>query len=229
MSLKAGKNTQLSQDGRRVTALIAGQVAFEGGLVSVAAIQDIRGNVDFSTGNIHARGSVIVRGDVAAGFRIQADGNIDVHGLVEGAQLSAGGDVVIRKGVFGHDVGTVEAGGDVFAKFTDRTTIRAGRDVVISSESMTSDIEAGRGVKCEGSHGCIIGGRVRAADSVAATTIGSRLGVCTTITAGTAVIGTKVVFGGVRLTINGAQLEVMDAERAARFIEEDGAVVRGQV
>jgi hypothetical protein len=40
------------------------------------------------------------------------------------------------------------------------------------------------------------------------------------------VVGTKVVFAGVRLTINGAALEVVDTERASRFVEAEGAVVR---
>jgi hypothetical protein len=86
--------------------------------------------------------------------------------------------------------------------------------------------EDGRRVKCEGPHGNIVGGHVTAAETVTATTIGSRIGVTTHVTAGVAVAGTRAIYAGVRLVVHGAKHEVLDTENVAYFVEKDGTVVR---
>ena len=183
-SLRAGKSTVLSADGRSLRSTITGQVVLVDGVVNVEPVVDIKGDVDFKTGNIESLGSVVVHGNVADGFHIKAKGNIDVQGMVESAHLEAKGDIVIRKGILGKGVATVSAGGDVVAKFVDRATVCAGRDAIIGGEILTSTVRAGRRVKCEGGHGNIIGGSVHAQESVSASTIGSRIGVATVIAIG---------------------------------------------
>jgi uncharacterized protein (DUF342 family) len=226
--LKGGKNTQLSEDGRTLSATVAGQVLFSAGVASVEPVLLVKGNVDFKTGNIDSRGSVVVRGDVTEGFHVHADGNLEVHGLVEAANLSAHGDVVIHRGVLGRGAATIAARGDVFAKFLDQVTVRAGRDAIVSGEILTSDVTAGRQVTCAAMRGGIVGGEVTAGDTITAASIGSRIGIPTFVTAGLSVVG-RVVFAGVRLTVNGAHLEVLDPEHGIRFVEKDGVVVRESV
>jgi uncharacterized protein (DUF342 family) len=226
VTLQAGKNTLLSEDGCSLTAAIAGQVLFAAGVASVEPVLEIRGNVDFKTGNIDSQGSVIVRGDVTEGFHVTAQGNIDVHGLVEAATLRAKGDIIVHKGVLGKGAASLQAGGDVFAKFVDRVKLRAGRDAIIGGEILTSEVRAGRLVKCEGARGSIVGGHVSAVETITAATIGSRLCVSTFVNAGAMVTGTNAVYPGVRVTVKGATLEVQDLEHAARFVEKEGEVVR---
>lgn len=226
VELRAGKNTTLSPDGTQLTAAIAGQVLFSAGLASVEAVLEVRGNVDFKSGNIHAKGSVVIRGDVTAGFLVHAEGNVDIHGLVECAEVRAKGDVVVHKGVLGKDTAKIDAGGDVFAKFLDRVTVHAGRDAVIGGEILTSRVKAARHVKCAGARGSIVGGHVIAGETISAATLGSRLGVETKVVAPLAVICTQAVYPGVRLRIREAKLEIQDREGATRFGAADGVVVR---
>ena len=59
-------------------------------------------NVDFSTGNVKFEGSVRVLEDVAVGMKIKATGDVIVGGMVDAAEIEAGGDVTVARGVIGH-------------------------------------------------------------------------------------------------------------------------------
>ncbi|MEM0515490.1 FapA family protein [Pseudoalteromonas sp. YIC-827] len=60
------------------------------------------GEVNVKSGHIDFNGSVLVTQGVAPGMRVTAKGDITVLGTVESAELSAGGDICIKQGVFGH-------------------------------------------------------------------------------------------------------------------------------
>ena len=68
-------------------------------------------------GNINFTGSVVIHGDVLEGYSVKAKGDITVMGIVEGARLSAGGDILLHKGMRGMRTGVLEAEGDITAKF----------------------------------------------------------------------------------------------------------------
>ncbi len=55
---------------------------------------------------------------------------IEVHGYVEGAELIAGKDIVLRNGMQGMSQGRLEAGGNILARFIERATVSAKGDVM---------------------------------------------------------------------------------------------------
>ena len=61
-------------------------------------------NVNLKTGNIDFEGSVLVRGEVLAGFQVIATRDVIVKGIVENAKIVAGRDIIISGGVIGSEV-----------------------------------------------------------------------------------------------------------------------------
>lgn len=90
--------------------------------------------VNVATGHIHFDGSILITGDVTPGMRVSATGNITVAGFVELAELKAGGDISIIKGIIGrkqHDAKlacTIEAKGNVTSKFAQFAEITCGQN-----------------------------------------------------------------------------------------------------
>lgn len=57
--------------------------------------------VNLATGNVEFDGTVCVKGDVDTGMLVKCSGDIIVYGHVERAILDAGGNVTIKKGIYG--------------------------------------------------------------------------------------------------------------------------------
>lgn len=184
VALPAGKGTQISADGLTLLAAIDGQLLYgHDRRVTVAPIYYVKENVDFSTGNIDFIGSVVVRGNVQSGFTVKAEHNIEVYGIVEAANITAGGDVVIRGGVQGSLRTCVEAGGNMRALYLQNATVHVGGELLVADSVMHSRIQA-KTVRVAGKRGLLVGGQTAVTDSLYARVIGSHLSTETPITIG---------------------------------------------
>ncbi len=182
--LPKGKNTDANPEyPDELIAVIAGQVTMIGGKVNVLPVYEVRGDVDFSTGNIDFQGGVVVHGSVTSGFVIKATGNVDVGGSVEAATILTDGDVTVRRGVQGGDRGRL-VGKNIQAKFIQNCRVEAAGDVIVDEALMYADVYSQGKVEARGSKGRIVGGVVRAVREVSARVIGSKLGTHTEIMVG---------------------------------------------
>lgn len=181
--LPKGKNTEVGSDSDTLVAQSTGQIVVIAGKVNVLPVYDVRGDIDFSTGNIDFVGSVTVGGTVRSGFTVRATGNVEVKGSVEAAAIIADGDIVVRGGVQGGDRGRL-AGRNVCARFIQNCRVEATGDVLVEEALMYGDVSAQGRVEAKGSRGRIVGGTVRAVREVAARVIGSKLGTHTEIMVG---------------------------------------------
>lgn len=178
--IKFGKNTILSEDKMTLTAAKAGHVTIKEGKVTVSDVL-VLANVDVSTGNIDAEGSVEVKGVVASNFSIKAGGNVVVKGIVEDATIISGADVILECGVKAG--GKITADGNVVAKFIENATVTAKGG--ISSECILhSTVTSGTEINVTGKRGFIAGGKVCAADRIQAKILGSEMGANTVIEVG---------------------------------------------
>lgn len=180
----AGKNTRLSEDGKQVFATIAGRPQLIGNRIAVHPVFEIKGDVDATTGNISFVGSVVVRGDVRSGFAVEAEGDIEVWGVVEAASLSAGGHIHIRRSFVGSGTGVARASGEVRVKMLENATIIAGGDVLIEEAALHSNISCGGNLIVDGKRGLLVGGQVRAGGWLWAKVIGSPMGTRTLVEVG---------------------------------------------
>ena len=182
MRIGQGRNTVLDEDGAALYAECDGHVYVSGGMVHVEDMYVVDGDVDYATGNIDFTGLVLVRGFVREGFQVNTNSDIRILGGVEGAQvITSLGAISIRLGVQGRNKAVLLSEGGVRAKFIAQATVETAGDVVVQESIMHSTITAGRSVLAEGPKGSIIGGAVRAQETVVARFIGSEAHVKTNI------------------------------------------------
>lgn len=180
--LKYGKHVLLSEDEKSLISEINGHVSLAGDTVFVSDVYEVE-NIGPSTGNIDSEGSVVVNGNVQAGYSIRASGNVIVKGVVEGAEIEAGGDIIVACGMNGMGKGVLRAKGSVISKFFENTTVYS--DSFVEADAILhSTIIAQTEINVDGRKGFIVGGSVRATNKVSCRTLGSSMGVSTSVEVG---------------------------------------------
>ncbi len=168
-SLKPGKNIIFNMG--NVYSTIDGQISFMTNSVNVFPVYEVPGDLDMKTGNIDFIGNVVVKGNVPNGFRIKAGGDIKIFGLVEGAELEAGGSILVSGGITAGHKGYVRAGIDIHSQYLNQANCVAGKTVTVDGSILHSNIEAGERIIAL--HGQVIGGRISSVAGVEVRDIGS--------------------------------------------------------
>jgi hypothetical protein len=160
----AGVGVEVSDDGLSFLATEAGALSVSSsGVVSVHPVYEVPKGVT-STLEIFHRGSVIVHGDVSAGSRIIATGDVRIEGNVDRSQVRAGGVVVVRGGLF--QKAFIKAVGDVVVRRCEgESSVEAGGNIFILADAVNSHLDAGPLVSVLGS---VSGGSVKAFVSIEA-------------------------------------------------------------
>ncbi|MBI2889184.1 MAG: DUF342 domain-containing protein [Nitrospirae bacterium] len=184
---KPGTNVEIekTEDGGYIYKAAAdGGYRLEHNTVHVSQITVIDGDVDYSTGNIRCNGDLDVKGGVASGFKIEVQGNLDVHEAVEAAEITAGGDVHVHRGVKGQGSAKIKCGRDFRAMYVERATLEAGRHVDVGTALLDCKVSAGGKVTVLRGRGVIIGGEIRASQGVEVKQLGSDVAGLTTVDVG---------------------------------------------
>lgn len=181
---KVGKNVSVSPDGSMLISDCDGSVDYKDGRISVNKTIIIEKDVDNSTGNIRFNGDVVVNGDVKTGFLVQAEGNILVRGVVEGAILVSSGDVVIEGGIQGNDKASVHSNGNLICRFVENAKKIIAEGDITADFVMHSNISCMGSLKLTGKKALLAGGEVLVKKEITATTIGSPMGTKTVIELG---------------------------------------------
>lgn len=145
--------------------------------LSLFAISEIDGDVDYNVGHVDFQGEVLIKGTVRALFRVKASGSVTIGENVEpGARVEAGGDILVSGGVVGQATELV-AGGNVMAKFVQEAQVRAGGDVEVGAYIHEASVRAGGVIKVagagEGGGRALVGGMVWAVKGIEAPSLGS--------------------------------------------------------
>lgn len=181
--LKFGKGIRLSEDRLQMFSEVDGDVKLEHDTVYVSNSYTVSADVDTSTGDIIYDGNVIVNGNVRTGFNIHAKGDIQVKGVVEGADLFAGGNIVLSRGIQGMNRGRLEAKGDIITKFIESATVKAGGNIR-SGSILHSQVESGDTIICEGRKSFVIGGSLSAVNLIDVKAMGNQMGTITNVKLG---------------------------------------------
>lgn len=182
-NVKGGKNIEVSPDKLTFTSMVDGDVCLVNDTIFVSDTLNVAADVDASTGDIDYDGSVLIPGNVRTGFCVKAKGDIQVNGVVEGATLIAGGNIVIKRGVQGMGKGVLEAGGDVCAQFFESANVKAEGNIIAGS-ILHSNVRAKETVVVSGKKGFIVGGEVICDNYVEVNTIGNKMETQTSIKVG---------------------------------------------
>lgn len=177
ISIQAGPGvaSAVDKDGfANFTSSRAGVVHYRNKTLEVSELMEIDGDIDYETGNIHAEhGSIHIRGDVRSGFKVESRGDVIVDGLIEAADVIAGG-IVVAGGVIMNGENRIVAKADVGAKFFRNATIKAGGNVTAQEEISACKIMAGEEVTALGAKGVISGGHVMSGTGIHAHVIGNK-------------------------------------------------------
>ncbi len=187
LEIGLGKNVSIADNGATVIATASGHVMLKNGKINVETVLVIPGNVDGRTGNVNALGSVVIKGNVEDGYAVTAQGKIEVSGYVGKANLNAGGDIIVSRGINGgegKEFGHILAGKTIWSSFIQNAQVDAGEFVIVSAGIVNSDVVSQKKVLCKGRRAKIVGGHVRASEEVNAVILGSASGLETLIEVG---------------------------------------------
>ncbi|MCM1156097.1 MAG: FapA family protein [Roseburia sp.] len=149
-----------------------GKIEVKDGKIDIQNVHEISGDVDMIIGKVEFFGDIIIYGNVEEGVIIRAGRNIEIHGSTSLANLYAGGDIILSRGIQGGNKAKVSARGSVYADFIEHTTVEAG-GIVQANIIMNSNVTAKDKVIATGKKGAIIGGYVNAIKGVEATNAGN--------------------------------------------------------
>jgi hypothetical protein len=179
-----GKNVIISPDGLKLISDMDGMVIQDGGRISVTRSNEIKGDIDMSTGNIAMEGSLIIQGWVSTGYVVRASGEIHVGNGVDQAVIEAGAGLHIRGGIIGGENANVSSGGDLTAFFIEKAKVHAKGDIIVHNDILNSSVSTGSSIDATGGKGRIIGGLVEALSGIKANETGSPAGIKTNIIIG---------------------------------------------
>jgi uncharacterized protein (DUF342 family) len=182
--VKLGKNVELIDNETKIIATGGGEPTIIGGKLSVLPIYEVKGDVNFDSGNVIFSGNLVVRGNVESGFKVEAEGDLTIYGNVDTADVKAGGNLLIQGGVSGMDKAEISCGGDFSAKYIEHVTVNSEGSITIKESIMHCQVGANSKIIVEGGKGLIVGGLLRAGEEISAKTIGSRLGTVTELDVG---------------------------------------------
>lgn len=183
LHLKHGKNIYLSDDKLKMYTSVSGHVSLVDDTVFVSNIYEIPADVCAATGDINYDGNVEIKGNVITGFKVEAKGDIIVHGVVEGATLIAGGQIILKRGIQGMSRGVLKAEGDIVTKFIENSEVYAGGNVSTDA-IMHSKVTAKGEIIATGKRGLINGGEVKSELMISMKTAGSTMGTKTYLEVG---------------------------------------------
>jgi uncharacterized protein (DUF342 family) len=181
--LRHGNKITLSPDGTKMFSEVDGHVSLTDGRVFVSDTYVVPADVDASTGDIDYEGNVVVNGNVITGFSVKARGDIEVNGVVEGAYIEAGGQIVLKRGMQGMNKGILRANGNIITKFLENAEVIAGG--YVSTESILHCKVSAKGdIIVGGRRGFVTGGEIRSGSMISVKTAGSNMGTMTLLEVG---------------------------------------------
>lgn len=183
LQIPKGENVTISEDGLNIISSISGEVKIIDDKVHVFSLYMVPVNVDNSTGNIRFVGKVIVKGNVLTGFSIEADGDVEVFGVVEGARIVSKGSIILHRGIQGMNKGELICDGDLVAKFIENSMIDV-KGNIHSDAIMHSHVICGKKLEAAGRKGLIVGGNFKVSDEIKAKVIGSPMATITELEVG---------------------------------------------
>ncbi|MET3728712.1 uncharacterized protein (DUF342 family) [Fictibacillus halophilus] len=171
--VKNGENTVYNDSEQCVYASASGEVTFQNNRVNIYPVYRVDGDVSLKTGHIDFVGNVHISGDVPSGFKISAKGDVRVEGVVEAADITTDGNVVIGGGVLGQGKGTVRCGGDFTSLYISQGNVYARGNIMVAQTILHSHCEAESNVTCTSGKGNISGGTCIAGNGISANDIGN--------------------------------------------------------
>jgi uncharacterized protein len=182
-TIKIKKGAEYRDNGTKIYSTNQGHPILNGNQLEVSPVYIVDGDVSYETGNIIFDGSVIVKGDVADEFSIEAKGDVEINGNVYKSNITAEGNILINQGIKGREEGYIKTGKSLRCTYIENANVTAKDEIIVENNILHSNIKTGSFIECRGK-GLIAGGRIICRDYIDCQIIGSQSNVHTIIELG---------------------------------------------
>lgn len=163
-----------------VTTLLAkknGAVYYKGDSIGVYDYLEIKGDIDFSTGNIDFDGYMSVKGTVEDNFSVVASNDLEIlgdYGVGAADKISSlEGNIYIKGGIAGKNKAVLRCKKNLYVKFLSDITVECEGSVYVGFYCMNSNVRA-KQLIVESPKGKITGGKIDVDIQVSAAEIGNK-------------------------------------------------------
>lgn len=179
--LKPGKNIVKYKNG--LCAECDGRFIIDDKTFYVSEILEIKGDVDYQTGNIDFSGDIVIHGEIHDGFEIFTGGSLYCKKTLDASVVETKKDIIVNNGIIGKMNGKIDCGGFLQTKFIENCTIKANGEIFVRTSIVNSQLFTQKRVKMS-VKGMIIGGKTVARNGVFTGQLGSKMGPATEINGG---------------------------------------------
>ncbi|NIA14836.1 MAG: DUF342 domain-containing protein [Nitrospiraceae bacterium] len=179
--IRAGENVTMQEQDGTFYAACDGRVRWDLEVLSVDEVFRV-GYVGLESGDINHPGALTVDKDIEEGSTVQTGGDIEVHEVIEAANIDAGGTLTVQGGIASDKDHHIRLGGGVHAKFIHEADVEAVMDICVEREIVHSTLKTCGAVLVPS--GRIVGGDIVALGGIKAAQTGSPASVPTVLTVG---------------------------------------------
>lgn len=188
--IKCGLNTFKEETDyeMKVISKSDGIIEYKNSIISVFPQLRFNSDIDYGTGNIHAKVNVYISGNIRTGFKVQSEKNIFINGSIEdNCLIEAGGDIYVQNGASGSNT-HLNAGGDLSIKFVEGCKLTAKGNINVQRFILGSEVECGDTITVMGSginlneKGAIIDCDIKVKNTLIVPSIGNDSGTKSNIT-----------------------------------------------
>lgn len=217
------------QRGDKYYASINGKVSLDGNRLLVKDLLAIEGDIGYHMRTINFSGDIHVRGDILTDVTVNVDGSLEVDGVIEGAIINAGKDIVVHQGIHGMNKAVIKAGGSITTNFIEEAKVIAGGNVLVD-HLINVNVVAQNGVFAEGRNGQILGGEIKT-EVCDVYRIGNETGISTNIfvkseepdrSEAATLIVRKRIYDGANVEINDVEMENVSDSFGEFHCTDDG-------
>jgi len=187
INIIAGQGAYIDQDDKLlIRASIEGIVFYSHRTnnIEVHQLYVVQNSVDYSTGNIHVKSSIEIKGDIKPGFSVTTPYNIQVNGVIEYATVSCEGSLKVKGGINGDGEQKLKVGGDIHTCYLDNYHVKCGGSVIASTEIRNAYIDCDDEIIVTKNTGIILGGKITATNKITSPIIGNAFNIPTEIEVG---------------------------------------------
>ena len=171
--LTAGQGTKLEAGGTELRAARHGDLRCVGAVIEVMDIIKVSGNLDYGVGSIECDGPVRIEGDVLPGFHVRAGGDVFIGGVVDAAEITAGGTLTVAQGILGGS--RICAKGKLTIGYVRESYLECDGAIAIMREAVNSTVVSGDSIVIP-ENGRVVGGRLLARTNIEVGVAGSPRG-----------------------------------------------------
>lgn len=170
-----GQNTVISRDGSVLLAGRDGHIFYKDGAFCIESTMIMEEDLEGSANTLEFMENITIIGNVADGVSITTKGNVMIGGKVGAAEIRAGGNIYIHKGMDGKQQGCLVANGAIKCRSLANAKVSAQGNIYADS-IVQCNVTTPNSIYVKGGKGILAGGVTRAEKCLEARRIGNKSG-----------------------------------------------------